>query len=152
MQKNYLELLELELDLLNKAAQALRYSYDRCNQIGVKDVYSQDEQEKFEALTGRFARLSDILIQKIFRLIDAIDLDAEGTVRDRINRAEKKNLIQSASGFIEVRELRNEIAHEYIPDAIEAIFEKALLKTPLLFDSVERVQRYCERYGQADGK
>ncbi|HHJ07267.1 MAG TPA: hypothetical protein ENK24_07180 [Anaerolineae bacterium] len=146
MPTNYFELLEIELDLLDKAAAALRYSYDRCREIGVKDVYSQEEKEKFEALTGRFARLSDILIQKTFRLIDVIDLDTEGTVRDRINRAERKELIESAAEFIEIRELRNEIAHEYIPEAIETIFKMALAQTPLLLDSVERVKRYCERY------
>ena len=150
MPTNYFELLEIELDLLDKAAAALRYSYDRCRGIGAKDAYSQEEKEKFEALTGRFARLSDILIQKTFRLIDVIDLDTEGTVRDRINRAERKELIESAAEFIEIRELRNEIAHEYIPEAIEAIFEMALAQTPLLLDSVERVKRYCERYDRPD--
>ena len=41
----------------------------------------KSELEHFESLTGRFARLSDLLIQKIFRLIDQLDLEDLGTVR-----------------------------------------------------------------------
>ena len=60
-------------------------------------------------LSARFARVSDILVQKIFRLIDILDLEDSGTVLDRINRAEKKDLVGSAREFIEIRELRNRV-------------------------------------------
>ena len=44
-------------------------------------------------MTSRFARLSDIIIQKIFRLIESLELEEPGTVRDRINQAEKWGII-----------------------------------------------------------
>ncbi len=56
------------------------------------------------------ARLSDLLIQKLFRPIDQPE-DESGTIRDRINRAEKKGLIAAVAKFIEIRELRNQIAY-----------------------------------------
>ena len=105
-----------------------------------------DDLEKFESLTARFARFNDILLQKIFRLIDMIDLDHAGTVRDRINRAEKKGLIEDAAAFIEIRELRNSIAHEYQPAALSLIFPLVLQHTPVLLDIAERVRIYCRRY------
>ncbi len=131
---------------MNKAADILDFSYQRCLKLGKKEQYSLEEQERFESLTSRFARLSDILIQKLFRLIDQIELEDEGTVRDRINRAEKKQLIENASDFIIIRELRNSIAHEYQEDAIKNIFHSVLDKTPQLFNCVVQINQYCKKY------
>lgn len=139
-------LLENELKLLNDARDVLLYSFNKCNAIGKKNSYEPEELESFESLTGRFARLSDIVIQKIFRLVDELDLDTQGTIRDRINRAEKKELIVSSDVFVEIRMIRNEIAHEYIPEAIHDIFGKVLDLTPHLLDGVERTVKYCSKY------
>lgn len=139
-------LLQLELELMDKAQEHLRYSYERCQAIVGKVSYTLDELEHFESLTSRFARLSDLLIQKLFRLIDQLDLDESGTIRDRINRAEKKGLIAAADKFIEIRELRNQIAHEYNPNAMLTIFTEVLHYCPPLFDTVARVHRYSSKY------
>lgn len=140
------QLLREELQLLDKAADILKYSYGMCGKIGIKDEYSYEELDKFESFSGRFARLSDLLIQKIFRLIDDIELESPGTIRDRINRAEKKELIESADIFVEIRIVRNQVAHEYIQDEIQELFEKVLEYTPHLMDSVNRVKKYCRKY------
>lgn len=139
-------LLKEELQLMEKASTILKYSYDICSKIGIKEEYSFEDLDKFESLTGRFARLSDLLIQKVFRLIDDIDLESPGTIRDRINRAEKKGIIESADVFIEVRVIRNQVAHEYIQDEIQGMFEKVLKYAPYLLDSVNRVKDYCQKY------
>jgi len=93
------ENLRLELENLTKAKDALQYSYEKCQKIKLHKGLSYEELESFEALTSRFARLSDIIIQKILRLLDFIDLEDTGTVRDRINQAEKKGVILSADSF-----------------------------------------------------
>lgn len=139
-------LLVQELKVLEYAREVLVYSFDKCSAIGIKDVYEPEELESFESFTGRFARLSDILIQKIFRLVDDLDLDTQGTIRDRINRAEKKELISSSDIFVEIRMVRNDIAHEYLPEAIHDIFGKVLSLTPHLLDGVERTIMYCKKY------
>lgn len=136
------ELLMAELKLLDDAAEVLQYSHDVCSKIGIKESYSLEELDRFEALTSRFARTSDILIQKILRLIDIMELESPGTIIDRINRAEGRGLISSAREFREIRRLRNDIAHEYILSAINDINFKALELTPSLLDSVERVKKY----------
>ena len=141
-------LLASELQLLKDAREVLLYSYNKCNAIGIKETYEPEELESFESFTGRFARLSDILIQKIFRLVDELDLDTQGTIRDRINRAEKKELIVSSDVFIEIRIIRNDIAHEYLPEAIHDLFERVLLLTPQLLEGVERTIAYCSKYNR----
>jgi hypothetical protein len=140
------QLLVHELKVLEDARNVLVYSFDKCKAIGIKETYEPEELESFESYTGRFARLSDILIQKIFRLVDELDLDAQGTIRDRINRAEKKELIASSDVFIEIRMVRNDIAHEYLPEAIRDIFGKVLILTPDLLNGVERTITYCKKY------
>lgn len=139
-------ILQKELKILGDAVDVLEYSFNKCSRIGLKQAYQPEELESFESFTGRFARLSDILIQKIFRLVDEIDLETQGTVRDRINRAEKKGLINSSDTFVEIRMVRNDIAHEYLPEAIQEIFVKVLELTPALLDSVERVKAYSQKY------
>ncbi len=146
MKQKQLLLLQEELALMDNAAEHLRYSYERCQLLGNKTSYTFEELERFEALTGRFARLSDLLIQKIFRLIDQLDLDTQGTIRDQINRAEKKGLIASAETFIDIRELRNSIAHEYDLAATLTLFSEVMSHCPAIFNAVENIHRYCVQF------
>jgi hypothetical protein len=83
-------------------------------------------------LTSRFSRLADLLTQRIFRLIDDLELVGSSTLLDRIYRAEKRGWLDAAQ-MIEIRELRNLIAHEYANDKMPEIFSAvAALSSPLL--------------------
>jgi len=143
-QNEQIELLKKELAILNEAGKILARSYQRCQEIGVKKDYTLEEQDHFEGLTSRFARLSDILIQKIFRLIEILDLP--GTIRDRVNRAEKKGLIASANTFANIRDLRNNISHEYTPSHIHEIYTQVIEWTPDLLETIKNVEKYCKKY------
>lgn len=139
-----LNLLKNDLQLLQKAADILARSYQNCIEIGLKQDYSFDELTEYEAFSSRFARLIDILIQKIFRLIDEMNLAPEGTVRDSINRAEKNLIIDSAETLIEMKRLRNQVAHEYIIEKLTHIFERIIALSPVLLDCVKRTEKYCK--------
>jgi hypothetical protein len=103
MKKEVLSLLKKEIKNLDGAAAILRYSYDNCRKIGIKKKFSYEELDQFESLTSRFARMSDLLIKNVFRLIERLDMEAMETVRDSINRAEKIGLINNANVFSEIR-------------------------------------------------
>jgi hypothetical protein len=75
-----------------------------------------------------------------------LDLEESGTVRDRINHAEKKGLLSNANDFVDIRELRNSIAHEYDSTAMLTIFTDVMHYCPMLFDAVERVHCYSQKY------
>ncbi len=139
--------LQEEMDWLNNAADILKYSYDTCSRIGVKQEYTYEELDKFEAFTVRFARVSDLLIEKIFRRIAAVDQEISGTVREHIQRAEEKQLISNAGIFFAIRLIRNQVAHEYIQHEIQELYLKVLEYTPPLLDSVKRVKNHCRQYG-----
>ncbi len=140
-----LELISKELILLDDSTEVLKYSYGNCQKIGIQEDYAIEDMDQFEAFTSRFARMSDMLIQKVFRLIDKIELDDEGTIRDRINRAEKKGLIKSADTFIQIRIVRNDIAHEYHTENLMDIYKKVLELTPCLLNCVEKIREYCKK-------
>ncbi|WP_330925453.1 hypothetical protein [Candidatus Sororendozoicomonas aggregata] len=143
MTEEKLRLLEKQLRQMHKAAAGLSWSLQRCQPLDSQQLSAEDE-EKFETLTARFARMSDILIQKIFRRVDDLDLESPGTVRDRINRAEKKELIDSARDFVVIRELRNAIAHEYEDEALSNIHAEVLRLTPVLLAVPEKINQYLQ--------
>jgi hypothetical protein len=143
MTEELIQILKKELVSLTKSTKLLQSSYERCGSFGNKLVYSPIELEAFEALTARYSRLSDLLIQKVFRIIDTLELVNEGTLVDRINRAEKRNIITSAKEFTSLRLLRNTIVHEYEPEEYNRIFKDVLKVTPILLESVEKTNIYC---------
>ena len=64
------ELLALLAETLSRLAEAerwLRRSYAQCNQIDLAASLSDAEYDAFENLTSRFARVSDMVLQKVFR-------------------------------------------------------------------------------------
>jgi len=137
-----LELLQEELMGLQSAANHLGSSIERCrNLIGQKEM-PPEKLERLESLTSRFARLSDLLIQRIFRLIDEIELTGTGTLLDRIYRAEKRGWGE-ASEMIKIRELRNLIAHEYASDKMPEIYTVVAAMSPVLLAVVPKVIAYA---------
>ena len=133
--------MEKHLKELSDGAAVLELSYEKCKGIGVQPGLPNDQLESFEALTARFARLSDLLVQKALRTMDAIDLEDQGTVRDRIHRAEKKGIVKSADTLVRIRMLRNDFAHEYKPKTILEIFDNVLALTPDLLAIVANLSR-----------
>ena len=149
MSNEELKYLSELLSKLEKASDTLRYSYKVCSGIGIKSSYDEEEKDRFESLTSKFARLSDLIIKQCIKNIDILDLDeAPETVRDAINRAEKKGLISSAEKFIEIRKLRNAISHEYAVADLDVIYIAVLTHAPELFDSVDKIRKYAEKFRQ----
>lgn len=143
MIESKLRLFQPSLKQMHKAAAGLDWSLQCCLPLNLNQLDLEGE-EKFETLTARFARISDILIQKIFRLVDELGLESPGTVRDRINRAEKKELIDSARDFMVIRELRNAIAHEYEEQALAKIHAEVLRFTATLLATPEKIDQYLQ--------
>lgn len=132
MSEAKVELLKEELKGLSLAAKHLEYSLERCAELIGQNDLPPEKLERLESLTSRFARLADLLIQRIFRLVDDIELVGVGTVRDRIERAEKRGWAD-ASELVKIRELRNMIAHEYAAEKMVEIYSVVyILATELL--------------------
>jgi uncharacterized protein YutE (UPF0331/DUF86 family) len=140
-----LNLIEV-LAQLDEALRWLNRSYRQCQSIGLKPKYSENEYDLFESLISRFARVADILTRKLYRSIDVVELEFGGTMIDVANRAEKRGLIDTIDELRAIKDLRNNIAHEYISEHLVEIFHDTLQLTPKLVELVERAKKYCQKY------
>ncbi len=145
MKDNKIQLLQEELQNLNQAAAHLEFSITRTKKIIQQKSWTPKELERLESLSSRFARLSDLLVQKIMRLIDELELISGGTLLDRIQRAEKRGWVDSASDLLQIRELRNLIAHEYAADKMAEIYQTVTKLTPILLGIVPKTQIYAKQ-------
>lgn len=103
-----------------------------------------DELERLEAMASRFARLSDLLIQRVMRLVDDLELMPEGSILDRIQRAEKRGSVQSAAELVRIRELRNLVAYDYAADRMAEIYAGIAGLAPVLLAIVPKVKAHAE--------
>lgn len=100
-----------------------------------------DEQlaEKVEAFGSRFSRLQDTVGDKLLpEWLRAIG-EKTAAVIDNLNKAEKLHILTSTEKWVEVRELRNKIVHEYIKD--HKILANALQSA---HEQVEFIIRFAE--------
>ena len=141
MTREKLELLQEGLAGLQLAAGHLEYSMERCLNLIDQEALPPEELERLESLTSRFARLADLLIQRIFRLVDEIELTGGGSILDRVYRAEKRGWA-SAAELIKIRELRNLISHEYATEKMPQIYAAVATLSPALLAVVPKVIAY----------
>jgi hypothetical protein len=137
-------LLRSELQSLQQAAAHLQHSVLRCAGAQGWQEPTPEQLERLESLASRFARLTDILIQRIFRLADELELVGSSTVLDRIYRAEKRQWVEAES-LINMRELRNLIAHEYAADAMAEIYNAVLKYSPILLATIPKITQEATR-------
>ena len=145
MDKGSLEILKENLDAINLSLQRLLYSFNICNETGLKNTYSDEEFMAFEALTSRYARTTDMLVNKVLRNLDAVEYINSGTVIDAANNAEKRGIVDSQE-LRKLKDLRNSIAHEYVTENIVRFFAKVLEFTPILKKAIGNLNSYCSRY------
>ncbi len=143
-----LEYFQEQLRLAQQMVVVLRYSFERATPIAPlikteNPEINAEQAEILEALTARFARLNDTLTQKLFRAIDALELTDEGSLIDRFNRMEKRSLVKSANELIEMRKLRNQIAHEYVFEDLMPLYENVFEQCEILFNVMDAIANYA---------
>jgi len=87
----------------------------------IQTVECLDEEaelaERVDAFAARFSRLQDTLGDKLLpALLTAVGEDRP-TLVDRLDVAEKQGWIESSEEWMAIRQLRNQMVHEYIEDA-----------------------------------
>ena len=155
MKQEKIQWLREEIANLELAATHLAFSLDRSRELIDRASWSLEELERLESLTSRFARLADLLVQRVMRLIDDLELTPQGSLLDRIQRAEKRGWIDEAGQLVRIRELRNLIAHEYASDRMPDIYRAVAALTPGLLTAIPRVKAHGEaliRRYTGDGK
>jgi hypothetical protein len=135
-------LLADEWQLLQKSILSLNQSFLKCKSIGKKSEYSFEEQESFDSLSSKFNRTSDIFTQKVLRTTWMLLHESFVPFIDMMNVAEKIGIIHHANEMIIIRDLRNQITHEYIPEALIELIPEILELCPVLIANIQ----YCEQF------
>lgn len=149
VKKQFSKLLKEQMKVLDSASAVLQESFERVKPIleaNAKNL-SIEQRESCEALTARFARLCDFLFQRLFRTLDQIELTDEGTALDRLNRMEKRGIIQSTNEWRLLRDLRNDIVHEYLIESSDEVLKETFKNTPPLIQTVLRLKKYVSEKG-----
>ena len=146
------ELLRTEWQLMEASLETLLQSVDKCRSIGIKPEYSFEELESFDSLTSKFNRTSDIFTQKVLRSVWMLLHESFVPFIDMMNKSEKMIIIQSVDQMIEIRDLRNQIAHEYLPEAIRDLVPEVSELTSLLLKNVEVCRNFIETRGWIEAR
>jgi len=127
----------------------LRYSSERAAKAMplLHQPLTPEQLETLEAMGARFARMSDMLVQKLFRAIDALELVDEGSMIDRLNRMEKRGIIGKAEDWIEIRQIRNQIAHDYVLKDLLSLYQSIYRHYPFLFQAMAALEKYTKARG-----
>lgn len=103
-----------------------------------------DESERLDAFVARFGRLQDTLGNGLIPALLLRLLEAPGSALDNLNRMEALGLLPSVDEWVEARNLRNRMIHEYMRDAeglVQAL-ARARELVPLLIDTYNAIRAY----------
>ena len=140
MQDEKKSVLLENLQMLEQSAEQLRYSLLKCKTLA--PPFSPENLESIEALSARFARTADILTQKVVRSLLLYLREDSGTFIDTANHMEKMRLADSAQSILEIRDLRNEIVHDYGHRDSKEVKDACSALAPALLDAIARTKEY----------
>lgn len=131
---------------LRKASRWLDRSFLKCQLISFGVEISEESADDLENLLSRFARLTDLLVNKAFRALDRVEFEEPGSILDAVNRAARRGIIDSVEAVRLLKELRNEIVHDYAGRRWRELTTSVLKCTPELQQLVQRTISYCDRH------
>lgn len=108
-----------------------------------------DLSERVEAFVGRFCRLQDTLGDKLLPSLLTAFGEKAASVIDNLDRAERLSLIASADEWLAMRNLRNQMVHEYVEDKVvlESALRSGHLFVPTLVATANTMIGEIERRG-----
>lgn len=77
-----------------------------------------DLAERVEAFVGRYGRLQDTLGDKLLPALLTALAEKTASAIDNLDRAERLGWITSADEWMTMRNLRNQMVHEYVEDPV----------------------------------
>jgi len=108
-----------------------------------------DLAERVEAFVGRFGRLQDTVGDKLLPLLLIALGEKPSSAIDNLDQAERLGLLASADEWMTMRNLRNQMVHEYVEDP--AVLTSALQTghafVPALVETANRMSAEIERRG-----
>lgn len=118
-----MDLLAQNFEKLEKSFRVMQDSLKRLPRLEATLLNDSRAMEPYDALASRFERFVEIALNKYFRSVELHHFaKASETLRDRLHVMEKLGLVSSAELWMEMRDFRNRIAHDYLPEQLTAIY------------------------------
>ena len=137
------QLLTGALAKLAKAAKLYVHSANKVVAFDPGRQYGPDELEPYDALVSRFERAVEVSL-KFFRTVERFETaDAASTVRDCLGLMCKVGVLGDVEVWMQMREVRNRIAHDYVPEKVKSIYD---LLTATYRPVIEECTRAAEAY------
>lgn len=114
------------------------------------DTISRLEQnealaERLDAFVARFGRMQDTMGDRLIPSLLRLLAETPGSNLDNLNRAEKLGLLHAVEDWLDARNLRNRLIHEYMAQAEE--FAQALSRAHelvgVLVDTYNSINRFA---------
>jgi hypothetical protein len=103
----------------------------------VFNLLKPEKRAILDAYLKRFASIQDFLGSKIFSLLLEIAGINNSKMSEVLSNIEKENIIDSLENWIELREVRNELEHDY-PEELQ----EALNDLKYCIDNFEQLEAY----------
>jgi len=143
---NKKEILKKRFDKLKRHYEALRAYKQLIDRLTAQvDIYQPENFKKleiqdkaiFDAYLKRFASIQDFLGAKIFPMLLELSGIGYGKMTEVLYAVEKEEMIDSLEHWIELREVRNDLEHDY-PDNLSV----ALKDLKYCVDSFKTLESY----------
>ena len=139
------KILKQHWDLLLRSLKTLQQSREKTQVYLNKTDLNFEELESIDSLTSKFGRTSDIYLQKVLRTVWLLLREDTVPLIDLLNRAEKLRMILSADQLLQMRDIRNQITHEYLPEAAPELALEVNRKTEQLAQNIEQTERFLRQ-------
>lgn len=130
--------------LLERAMSAVENSINRCTLLSNDSILTLDEFEKYDALTARFSRATEVCL-KYFKAYEIVFFaESSENLRTLIGRMEKNQLVSNTKIWLDMRLVRNKVAHDYITDSLVELYNIIISDyAPELRKTYKKIMQYA---------
>ncbi|MFH1222833.1 MAG: hypothetical protein V1647_00645 [Pseudomonadota bacterium] len=129
------------VDKMGKALLVLMDVISHTASYDTKKVYTPRELEAYDSLTIRFLRAYEIFVGNVLKSCDFMFENASiGELKDRLNRAEKRGILDNVDEWMNMRRIRNVIAHEYVAEKLYEMDKSIRIWAKMLQQAFEKVK------------
>lgn len=118
--------------------------------ISATKIQALNEHEflLLELLTNRFAKLQDFIGSKLIDIyLESVGESLESlTILDKVHKLEKFHVIEDGDTWMEMRQLRNHLSHEYPdhPEITAAYLNEAYISSQQLLQYLQNILKALE--------
>ena len=143
-------ILKQNLEVLDRLSEALKDSIDHVKELDLTSLYTFRDFEPIDAFFDRFERIIDNLFQSTFRTLYKLEnLEDPASLMQLSKFIVSIQVAPSIDFLLEIKQLRNRLAHEYIGLGIYntlEVVEEVLNYCDDLFKIINNVKAYSRKY------